>query len=279
MNVRGHQLSVRLATDSLLLDADPVRLSQVVGNLLTNAAKYTEANGHIWLTTEREGNQAVLRIRDNGIGIAHEMLPRIFDLFVQVDHASTKSQGGLGIGLTLVRNLVQMHSGSVEAQSDGLGRGSEFIVRLPLSVHAMKPAIGRAAVPQQSRPTPSGLRLLIVDDNQDAANSLATLLMLQGHEVVVAHSGPAALEIVSSYTPDVVFLDLGMPGMDGYDVARRMRQQSGLENMVLVALTGWGQQEDRRRTSEAGFQYHFVKPPELTELESVLVKLKRPGIR
>jgi PAS domain S-box-containing protein len=280
VDAQGHELSVCLPPESLPLDADPVRLAQVVGNLLTNAAKYTEAGGRIRLAAEREGGEAVLRVRDNGIGIAPAMLPHIFELFVQVDHATTKAQGGLGIGLTLVKNLVQMHNGSVEARSGGLGRGSEFVVRLPLSVEAMEQGNdqGTGHRPQQP-PTPSGHRLLVVDDNQDAADSLAVLLSLQGHEVRVAHSGPAALEVTTGYTPDVVFLDIGMPGMDGYEVARRMRQQPGLENVVLAALTGWGQKEDRRRTAEAGFDHHLVKPPEPKAVEGVLAGLKRPEAR
>lgn len=280
VDTQGHQLSLGISSESLLLDGDPVRLAQVVGNLLTNAAKYTEANGRIRLTAEREGNEAVLRIRDDGIGIAPNMLPRIFELFVQVDHASTKAQGGLGIGLTLVKNLVQMHNGSVEARSAGLGQGSEFVVRLPIPVQGVEQVHDRGTGQQeQQAPTPSGHRLLIVDDNQDAANSLAMLLKLQGHEVRVAHNGPAALEITKGYTPDVVFLDIGMPGMDGYEVARRMRQQPGLENVVLAALTGWGQKEDRRRTAEAGFNHHLVKPPEPKAVEGVLAELKRPEAR
>jgi PAS domain S-box-containing protein len=280
VDAQGHNLSVQLPNESLLLDADPVRLTQAVGNLVTNAAKYMEPNGRIWLTAEREGDKAVLRVRDNGIGLASDMLPCIFELFVQVDHASTKAQGGLGIGLTLVKNLVQMHSGSVEARSAGLGQGSEFVVRLPLSVRRLENVDDLGASQQlQQSPMPSGHRLLIVDDNQDAANSLGMLLKLQGHEVRVAHSGQAALEITEGYTPDVVFLDIGMPGMDGYEVARRLRLQPGLENVVLAALTGWGQQEDRRRTAEAGFNHHLVKPPEPTAVEDVLAKLKRTEVR
>ena len=276
VDAQGHQLSARIAPESLLLDGDPVRLAQVVGNLLTNAAKYTEPGGRIWLTADRDGDAAVLRVRDNGIGIAPPMLPRIFELFVQVDHASTKAQGGLGIGLTLVKNLVQMHNGSVEARSAGLGRGSEFVVRLPIAVQPVEQGQDRGTGHQPPPPPPpSGHRLLIVDDNRDAANSLAMLLTLQGHEVRVAHSGPAALESTNGYTPDVVFLDIGMPGMDGYEVARRMRQQPGLENVVLAALTGWGQKEDRRRTSEAGFSHHLVKPPEPKAVESILSSLPR----
>ena len=276
VDAQGHQLSVRLPPESLPLDADPVRLAQVVGNLLTNAAKYTEPDGRIWLTAERDGDVAVLRVRDTGIGIAPDMLPRIFELFVQVDHASTKAQGGLGIGLTLVKNLVEMHGGTVEARSDGLGKGSEFVVRLPLAAQELDQDRGRrGGRAGHQPPPPSGHRLLVVDDNQDAADSLAMLLRLQGHEVRVAYSGLAALEMTKTYTPDVVFLDIGMPGMDGYEVARRLRQQPGLEKVVLAALTGWGQQEDRRRTAEAGFDHHLVKPPEPDAVEGILAGLKR----
>jgi len=275
IEAQGHRLGISIPSESLLLDADPVRLAQVVANLLTNAAKYTEPSGRIWLAAERVGREAVLRIRDNGIGITPAMLPRIFDLFVQVDHATTKAQGGLGIGLTLVKNLCEMHDGSVEARSAGLGKGSEFIVRLPISTKGLPdagtPEPGLAAGPAAH----SGHRLLVVDDNRDAADSLAMLLELQGHEVRVAHSGSAALEMTEAYTPDVVFLDIGMPGMDGYEVARRLRRQPGLEEVVLAALTGWGQQEDRRRTADAGFDHHLVKPPDPKAVESVLAELKK----
>jgi CheY-like chemotaxis protein/two-component sensor histidine kinase len=259
VDTQGHQLSVSLPTESMPIDGDPVRLAQVVGNLLTNAAKYTEPGGRISLTADRDGDTAVLRVRDTGIGIAPQMLPRIFELFVQVDHASTKAQGGLGIGLTLVKNLVEMHYGTVEARSDGLGKGCEFVVRLPMSAQRVDQNCGEEAEQLEHQPpSPSGYRLMVVDDNQDAANSLAMLLKLQGHEVRVAYSGVAAMEITKAYTPDVVFLDIGMPGMDGYEVARRIREQPGLGKVVLAALTGWGQQDDRRRTAEVGFNHHLV---------------------
>jgi PAS domain S-box-containing protein len=272
---QGHELIVSLSPESLPLDGDPVRLAQVVGNLLTNAAKYTQANGRIWLTGQRVGDDAVLRVRDTGIGIAPDMLPHIFELFVQVDHASTRSQGGLGIGLTLVKNLVEMHHGTVEAHSAGLGRGSEFVVRLPLMLQAYREEIEDDNGEEQQEPLlSSGHRLLVVDDNRDAAESLAMLVRLQGHEVRVAHDGTAALEMVKDYRPALVFLDIGMPKMDGYEVARRLRQQPGLENIRLAALTGWGQQEDRRRTAEAGFDHHLVKPLEPKALERLLADLQ-----
>ena len=259
--------------ESLLLEVDPVRLAQVVGNLLTNAAKYTETNGHIWLSAQREGDQAVLRVRDSGIGIAPDMLPHVFDLFVQADHTSTKAQGGLGIGLTLVKNLVEMHNGTVEAHSTGLKSGSEFIVRLPLAVGESEMAFSTDEGAEQVDASFSGHRLLVVDDNHDAADSLARLLQLQGHEVRVVYDGPTALKAARAVRPDMVFLDVGMPGMDGYEVARQMRQTPGLEDVVLAALTGWGQQEDRRRTAEAGFDHHLVKPVETAEVESLVASL------
>ncbi len=271
IDVQGHELSVSIPTDSLMLDADPVRLAQVIGNLLTNAAKYTEASGRIWLTAERDDGHVSLRVRDTGIGIAADMLPNVFDLFVQVDRAAARSQGGLGIGLTLVKNLIEMHGGTVDAKSAGLGKGSEFIVRLPLSqVEPQKESDNdRDGQPQLDFSSP-GHRLLVVDDNEDAANSLAVLLRLKGHQVKVAHHGRAALEIAQNYRPDMIFLDIGMPGMDGYEVARRLRQHPDLKNVVLAALTGWGQQEDRRRSAEAGFDHHLVKPPEPKVVESLL---------
>lgn len=274
IEVQGHALDIAVPNESLLLDADPVRLAQIVGNLLTNSAKYTDANGRIWLTARREGDRAILSVRDTGIGIAADMLPHVFELFVQADHASTKAQGGLGIGLTLVKNLVEMHGGSVEAHSPGLGQGSEFIVRLPLIAKGTQSAGATPFKPSHPAVPSSGLRLLVVDDNRDAAVSLSMLLRLQGHDVRIAHDGPTALEIARQSRPDVIFLDLGMPGMDGYEVARRLRQQPGLEKVVLAALTGWGQHEDRRRTAEAGFDHHLVKPPEPKLIESLLSDLK-----
>jgi PAS domain S-box-containing protein len=272
IDAQGHRLDIDLPAESLPLDADPVRLAQVVGNLLTNAAKYTEPNGRIRLTARREFGQAVLAVRDTGIGIAPDMLPHVFELFVQADHASNRAQGGLGIGLTLVKNLVEMHGGTVEARSAGLGEGCEFVVRLPIAARACEEPISVDG-DKRSAVTPTGHRLLVVDDNRDAAISLAMLLQLLGHEVDVVHDGVAALEAVKKLRPALVFLDLGMPKMDGYEVARRIRRMPGLENTVLAALTGWGQQEDRRRTAEAGFDHHIVKPPEFSRLTELLDSL------
>jgi CheY-like chemotaxis protein len=273
IEVQGHRLDVSVPQESLLVDADPVRLAQVLANLLTNSAKYTEANGHIWLSATREGPEVVLRVRDNGIGIAPDVLPHVFELFVQADHAFTKSQGGLGVGLTLVKNLTQLHGGSVEARSAGLGKGSEFSVRLPLILNKRAESPAKHDELQYETPS-SGHRLLIVDDNKDAAVSLATLLRLQGHDVRVAHDGASALSLASSFLPHMVFLDIGMPDMDGYEVARVLREQPGLANVVLAALTGWGQEEDRRRTAAAGFDHHLVKPPEPAALERLLESLQ-----
>jgi CheY-like chemotaxis protein/two-component sensor histidine kinase len=269
-DVKGHKLEVSIS-ESLVLDADSVRLVQVVGNLLTNAAKYTEAGGHIRLTARQEGEMAVLSVRDNGIGITSDMLPLLFDVFVQADHSSSKAQGGLGIGLTPVKNLVQMHGGTVEARSDGLGKGSEFVVRLPMASQRSASS-GEGPRNDLVRPT-KNRRVLVVDDNKDAAASLSLLLRLQGHDVRIAHEGRTALEAAASFQPEVIFLDIGMPGMDGYEVARQIRRQPGLEKVVLAAATGWGQTVDRRRTSAAGFDHHLVKPLEPEALQSVLDSL------
>jgi PAS domain S-box-containing protein len=270
IEVQGQRLSLSLPQESLLIDGDPVRLAQVVGNLLTNSAKYTEVNGHIWLSARLEGKDMVLSVRDDGIGIAPDMLPHVFELFVQADNASTKAQGGLGIGLTLVRNLVEMHGGTVTASSAGLGKGSEFSVRLPLMAHDPAEQNSKADSETGREVASSGRRLLVVDDNQDAAISLAMLLRMLGHDVQTAHDGASALTLAVSYRPDMVFLDIGMPGMDGYEVARRLREQPGLEAVVLTALTGWGQKADRLRTADAGFDHHLVKPLETKVLKELL---------
>ena len=272
LNIQGHDLNVRLPSESLPLNADPVRLAQVISNLLTNAGKYTDPGGHIRLSAEVEGDQVAVRIRDDGIGISPDMLPHVFELFVQVDQSSAKAQGGLGIGLTLVKNLVEMHNGTVEAHSDGLGKGCEFIVRFPLMARS-KRGHGDQTATHTEPAIPSGHKLLVVDDNPDAAISLSMLLRLQGHEVRMAHDGPSALEAAMQYLPDMIFLDIGMPGMDGYEVARRVRSIPCLERTILAALTGWGQQEDRRRTAEAGFDHHLVKPVEPQIVESLLREL------
>jgi CheY-like chemotaxis protein len=275
---RGQVLTVDLPPEPLRLEADPTRLEQVVANLFNNAAKYTPNGGHIWLAASQEGSELVLRVRDTGVGIAGDILPRIFEAFVQSDRVLHHSQGGLGIGLTLVRSLVEMHGGSVTAHSEGPGRGSEFVVRLPtLSPQQRIP--GARAVGEASEPagTASRRRILVVDDNVDAAESLAILLRMEGHDVWVAHDGLAALAAVEADPPELVFLDIGMPVLNGYEVAQRLRQRHDLGNLVLVAMTGWGQEEDRRRSQEAGFDHHLVKPAEPDALRQLLAQEMRSG--
>jgi PAS domain S-box-containing protein len=270
---RRQRLTVSLPPGPMRLEADPTRLEQVLTNLLNNAAKYTDPGGHVWLTAERDGDEVVVRVRDTGIGIAPDMLPCIFDLFVQVERRLERSQGGLGIGLTLVRRLVEMHGGTVTAHSDGPGKGSEFIVRLP-TLSPKQPLPGARAAGEGGEPVGAApqRRILVVDDNVDAAESLALLLRMEGHDVRVAHDGPAALAAVEADLPDLVFLDIGMPVMNGYDVAQRLRQRPGLEHLLLVAITGWGQEEHRRRSQEAGFDHHLVKPVEPDALHQLLAR-------
>lgn len=271
LDAQGHELTVALPKESVWLEADPIRLTQVVSNLLNNAAKYTEKGGRIGLTAGPDGSEILVRVKDTGIGIEAGMLPRIFGSFVQVDRSLDRSQGGMGIGLTLVRKLVEMHGGSVSAASEGLGKGSEFVVRLPAQARIRQSGKQRAEDRETIPPsTASRLLILVVDDNRDAAESLAWLLGRQGHEVRVAHDGPTGLELAQSYHPDMAFLDIEMPGMDGCELCRRIRQQAALANMLVVALSGRGQEEDRRRSQEAGFDRHVVKPIEPYSLERLL---------
>lgn len=275
LTARGHELTISLSPAGVRLEADLVRLAQVIANLLNNAAKYTEPGGRIWLSAEQEGDNVVLRIRDTGIGIAPEMLPLVFDLFVQADRSLDRSQGGLGVGLSLVKNLVAMHGGSVQARSDGPGKGSEFIIRLPALPSPREPT-DEGPFPRVAAPSVPSRRVLVVDDNADAAESLAVLLRLGGHQVRIAHDGPGALADAAAELPDLVFLDLGMPGMDGYEVARRIRQDPGLRRVILVALTGWGQEQDRRRTRETGFDHHLTKPADPEALHQLLAHSPAP---
>jgi PAS domain S-box-containing protein len=259
IDARNHRFTITLPPETVQLEGDLTRLGQVVSNLLNNAAKYTEEGGEIWLAAEREGDELVLRVKDTGIGIPAETLPHVFDLFSQADRSLDRSQGGLGIGLTLVRSLVEMHGGKVEALSDGPGRGSQFIVRLP----------SRPEDAQESRVIASSdgaavksasYRILVVDDNIDSAESLALLLRLYGHEVRMAHDGPESIEAARSFNPQIVLLDIGLPGMSGYEVAEKLRAERGANQLLLVALTGYGREEDRRRALESGFDHHIVKP-------------------
>jgi signal transduction histidine kinase/DNA-binding response OmpR family regulator len=262
---KRHHLDVHLPGEPLWVEGDAARLAQVLTNLLNNAAKYTDEGGHIGLDAGREEGQVVLRVRDTGIGIPAEMLAAVFNLFTQVDRSLDRSQGGLGVGLTLVRRLVELHGGSVQAYSEGPGRGSEFVVRLPALAGRNQRSgdAGGADLPSAPR---TASRVLVVDDNVDGAESLAMLLRLGGSEVVLAHDGPAGLEAAREFRPDVVVLDIGLPGMDGYEVARRLRADPATKDALLVAVTGYGRDEDRALSREAGFDHHLVKPVDLSHL-------------
>ncbi len=269
----GHELTVGVPPWPIFVDADVTRLGQVFGNLLNNAAKYSERGGRIGLTAERQGGEVVVSVKDTGVGIPPDMLPKIFEMFTQVDRSLEKSQGGLGIGLTLVKQLVEMHGGSVEAKSDGHGRGSEFVVRLPL----WKDEGGRMKDESVIGPSgssfilpPSSLKVLVADDNEDAASSLAILLKIMGNEVLTANDGLRAVEAAEAFRPDVILLDIGMPKLNGYEVCRRIRERPWGVKAVLIALTGWGQEEDKRRSQEAGFDHHMVKPVDPAALEKLL---------
>ena len=269
IEAQGQELKVTLPPEPLALEADPTRLAQVVANLLSNAAKYTEQGGHIWLTAARQDDQAVIRVRDTGIGIAAEHLAHIFEMFSQVAPTLERSDGGLGIGLSLVKGLVELHGGQVEAHSGGRGRGSEFIVHLPIGERSPPHATGTAA---QGSPVAGSrnARILVVDDNRDAADSTATVLSLMGHETRIAYDGLEGVQAAAQFQPAVVLLDIGLPRMNGYEVARHIRQRPWGRDMVLIALTGWGQDEDKRQALEAGFNHHLTKPVDVAALERLL---------
>jgi CheY-like chemotaxis protein len=265
-----HELTLQLSPESLWVDGDIVRLSQVIANLLNNAAKYTNEGGQITLNASREGEEAVLRVSDDGIGIKPELLPRIFDMFFQAERRTTDAQGGLGIGLSLVKGLVELHGGRVEAHSKGPGCGSEFVVGLPLLAHDEARDSGSEPDAHTiGTPLPAS-RVLVVDDNIDAADSLGMLLRLEGQHVSVLYDGPSALAHAEADPPSVAFLDLGMPKMDGYELAREFRKNPKLEGVFLIALTGWGQPDDRQRTREAGFDVHVVKPLDAGALRKLM---------
>ena len=266
IEAEGHTLSVHKPSPALELDADPMRIAQVVSNLLDNAARFTKPGGSIVLEAVRDGVDAVIRVSDTGIGISAEALPCVFDLFSQADQRPVRVDNGMGIGLALTRSLVQLHGGTVTAASAGLGQGSRFEVRLPLlTADVVRKAAARDETTHQ--------RILVVDDNHDAADALATLLTMSGAQVQVAYDGPAALEAIDTFHPRVVVLDLGMPGMDGYEVARWIRHRRDLDTLTLIALTGWGAQADRALTAEAGFDHHLTKPADIETVHEVLSKL------
>jgi signal transduction histidine kinase/ActR/RegA family two-component response regulator len=273
MRARLHHMEVTFTPEPLWVDADGSRLIQILGNLLNNAAKYTEPGGRISLVVERNGQDAVIRIRDTGIGIPPTLLPHIFELFTQGEWSADRSQGGMGIGLALVRRLVELHGGTIEASSDGIGQGSEFTIRLPL-ITAEIAGLGknqhRDNLPSRAFAGAAPRRILVVDDNVDATTTLRMLLAVEHHEVRVAHDGLTALQVAQEFQPDVVLLDIELPMMDGYEVAQRLRQSPSPKKAVIVALTGYGQDEDRRRSAEAGFDFHLVKPVSLETLRSAL---------
>jgi CheY-like chemotaxis protein len=297
IEVLGHQLTVSMPPDPPYLEGDPARLSQGLVNVLQNAAKFTDSGGHIWLTVETvagpkerasgqqgpgeqsgqtEGQQpaaasanseVVISVRDTGTGIHPDLLPRVFDMFTQGDRTIERRRGGLGIGLTLTRSVVEMHGGSIEAHSAGVGQGSEFVMRLPAVSKPPPPAPEHDAPSPEMRPRK---RILVVDDNYDQAKTMNMLLSLMGHEICLAHDGPGAIEAAISFQPDVALIDIGLPGMNGYDVARRLREMPQFQDTVLVAQTGWGQEEDRLRSIEAGFDHHVVKPANLDLLQEII---------
>jgi len=266
---RGHQLKLKLPSTPMLLNADPDRLEQIFANLLSNAAKYTEIGGRISIDVRREDPNVVISVSDDGIGLALELRDRIFDLFVRSSDSGVSSPGGLGVGLTVVRRLTEMHGGSVEARSEGPRRGSEFVVRLPVLPGRPGQASLRSAEPDSPLPSP-GRRILVVDDNTDAADGLANFLRTLGHSVRTVYDGTSAIEEARRIRPEIVLLDIGMPGADGHEVARRLRGEVALTSSLLVALSGYCQESDRQRSREAGFDHHLAKPVDLTRLEGLL---------
>ena len=265
----GHELTVSLPPDPVCLDADLTRLAQVFTNLLTNSAKYTEPGGRIWLTAVRLGAQAVVSIRDTGIGIPAASIPRIFDMFSQLDRNIERATGGLGIGLALVKGLVEMHGGTVSVESEGEGKGSTFTVRLPALGDALPEPSGTpsSTEPVRSQPT---RRVLVVDDNRDSADSMAKLLKVLGNEVRTAHDGIEAVNVAEEFRPEVILMDVGMPRLNGYEATRRIRERPWGRSVIIIALTGWGQEGDRVQSRAAGCNGHLVKPVDLANLDKVL---------
>lgn len=264
-----HELALHIPDEPLLLNADVTRLSQVVSNLLNNAAKYTSPGGKISLSVRREENEVMIAVADNGVGIPEAMLPKVFELFTQVEKGIERSRGGLGIGLALASQLVELHEGSIKAESGGNGQGSTFTVRLPLLQNGTLTAGNESETPVEG----SSLKVLIVDDNVSSAETTGRMLTMIGHETTLAFDGPEALKAARALKPDVIMLDLGMPGMSGYEVCRELRREPGFENTMLIAQTGWGQERDRLKTQEAGFDHHLTKPVDLQELSRLLARV------
>jgi signal transduction histidine kinase/CheY-like chemotaxis protein len=271
---RHHHLTIDVPKHPIPMYGDATRLSQVVLNLLNNAAKYTTAGGQIRLTVEDSPQSVSIKVRDNGIGIPREMLTQVFEMFTQVDRSLERTEGGLGIGLTLVKRLVELHEGSVEVRSEGEAKGSEFVVTLPkLDSEAIAGDDSRNPLPQAPKPGQSLLRIVAVDDNRDAVDSLAKILRMKGHDVQTAYDGVEALEVVGSFKPRVVLLDIGLPRLNGYEVAQRIRQLPGVGQIVLIAVTGWGQDEDRKRSHASGFDMHLVKPVDPLALDQLIANI------
>jgi PAS domain S-box-containing protein len=266
MEERGHQFTLVLHDRPIWLEADPIRIDQVLINLLNNSAEFTDPGGHVELIVTREGAEAVIRVRDNGMGIAPDLLPRVFDLFAQADTSLDRGGGGLGIGLTLAKRVVTLHGGSIRVHSEGPGRGSEFVVRLP----ALPESAEHDATTTESAAPPMSLRMLVVDDNVDMAMSLSIILQMHGHQVEMAHDGASALELSQARTFDVVLLDIGLPSMDGHEVARRIRARGAGSQPLLVGISGYGFDADRRRARDAGFDLYLVKPVDPKLLETLL---------
>lgn len=263
----GHTLQISLPPEPIFLEADPTRLAQIFGNLLTNSCKFTPAGGRISLTAEVHGSHVEVRVKDNGVGIPPEMLPKIFELFTQVDRSLERAESGLGIGLSLVKRLVEMHDGTVTAYSEGNNAGSEFVVVLPI-LASEQPI---ASTPETSAiPSSRGMRILVVDDNRDSSDTLALLLQLSGYVTRTAHDGLEAVSAAADFDPDLILLDIGLPGMNGYEACRTIRERPRGKDVAIVALTGWGQDEDRRMSEEAGFDGHIVKPVDIVDLESLI---------
>ncbi|HUE10455.1 MAG TPA: ATP-binding protein [Steroidobacteraceae bacterium] len=276
LDAKRHILSLDLPKAAVRLEADPVRLAQAFSNLLINAAKYTDPGGHIQLRAAQEGGEVVVTIRDNGIGISKDMMPRLFTLFSQAQTALGRAEGGLGIGLSLVRGVVTLHGGSIEARSDGPGAGSEFIVRLPIGTPLAD--LPNIEATTGSLVSEAGLKILVVDDNQDAADACASLLELSGHHVQAAYTGRGALDLAETFRPHALLLDIGLPDFNGYELATKIRATPWGRGVILIAVTGWGQEEDRRRALEAGFNHHLTKPIAPATVESLLQSLD-PALR
>lgn len=269
IDAAGHKLTVDLPKEPIYLNADPARLAQLFGNLLNNSSKYTKPEGAIWLSARQSDGEVLVTVKDNGAGIPPDKLDSIFDMFMQVDRTSEQSQAGLGIGLTLVKRLTEMHGGAIQARSDGEGKGSEFVVRLPI----LSNSTAASSLEPATQQSLTDCRILIVDDNTDSADSLAMLLEITGNKTYMAHDGVEAVKAVEKYRPEVVLLDIGLPKLDGHEVCRRVREQPWGKNIVIIALTGWGQEDDRRKSEEAGFNGHLVKPVDYDKLLELLSSL------